>query len=141
MVKEEDGVLLTEIISEEDSSEDGGVEEHDVDDEDELSTTENNVGENISSEEAELIVNNVTPVSVEKRKRGRPSSANKTKKAKQPAETPVDNWEEIVRSDDMRLHEFRFIPTKVPGVLADLDDTSTAYQCFTELLIQKCKKY
>ena len=42
-------------------------------------------------------------------------------------------WREIHSNTDTRLHEFRFIPAKPPGVLADLDGTSTPLQCFGTL--------
>lgn len=44
-----------------------------------------------------------------------------------------DKWKEVVNGDDMRLHKFRFIPAKNPGVLSDLDSNSSAYECFLEL--------
>ena len=34
----------------------------------------------------------------------------------------------MVGDDDTRKHKFRFIPAKQPGVHADLDETSTAFQ-------------
>ena len=39
----------------------------------------------------------------------------------------------MVGDDDLRKHQFRFIPAKQPGVHADLNETSTAFQCFFEL--------
>ena len=38
----------------------------------------------------------------------------------------------MVGDDDLRKHQFRFIPAKQPGVHADLNETSTAFQCFFE---------
>ena len=35
-----------------------------------------------------------------------------------------------VGEQDNRLHAFRFIPSKEPGVQADLNGDSKAYQCF-----------
>ena len=34
---------------------------------------------------------------------------------------------------DLRLHEFRFIPAKEPGVQAELDESSSTLKCFFEL--------
>jgi len=35
--------------------------------------------------------------------------------------------------DDFRTHKFRFMPSKQPGVQADLNTQSTPFQCFVEL--------
>ena len=70
-----------------------------------------------------------------KQKRGRPkgtSTANKNQQREQPDEN-VDECNEVVGDNDLRLHEFRFIPAKEPGVQAQLDESSSALRCFFEL--------
>ena len=61
-----------------------------------------------------------------------PSTANKNQQRKQPDEN-VDEWNEVVGDNDLRLHQFRFIPAKEPGVQAQLDESSSAPKCFFEL--------
>lgn len=42
----------------------------------------------------------------------------------------IDKWE-VVDDHDKGKDEFQFIPTKHPGVNANLDDRFTAFRCFT----------
>ena len=70
-----------------------------------------------------------------KKKRGHPkgsSTANKNQQRGQPDEN-VDEWNEVVGDNNLRLHEFRFIPAKEPGVQAQLDESSSVLKCFFEL--------
>ena len=77
------------------------------------------------------------------KKRGRPkgpSTANKNQQRGQPDEN-VDEWNEVVGDNNLRLHEFRFIPAKEPGVQAQLDESSSVLKCFfLNYSIQKCKQ-
>ena len=85
----------------------------------------------IGAPEDNEILQNIPVVS---RKRGRPSTeASAKKKANNLSDATTNVWEEIHSNTDTRQHEFRFIPAKPPGVLADLDGTSTPLQCFSTL--------
>ena len=88
---------------------------------------------NDASESNSVIVE--TSVVGQKIKRGRPSSSTKATQPVRGAATNdnVDVWNEVVEDNDIRLHEFRFIPVEMSGLLADLHGTSTAHQCFSEL--------
>jgi len=74
---------------------------------------------------------------VKKKRRGRPSNDSSQRKKAQPSNAATvdddDIWEEVIVDQDFRQQEFRFVPAKEPGVLADLDGSSTPYDCFTEL--------
>ena len=77
------------------------------------------------------VLQNVPIVS---RKRGCPSAeASAAKKQANLSNVTTNVWREIHSNTDTRLHEFRFIPAKPRGVLADLDGTSTPLQCFGTL--------
>ena len=149
--------VLSKSDAEEDFSGDE-IEEHEEGDEqqeneEENVPEENGVESNVDIEIANEpetneidTVEDAAPVIGGKRKRGRPSTTTKHPATAANANVPAaaaapqrqqpndnDTWEKIVGDEDIRLHEFRFIPAKVPGVLADLDSNSSAYKCFLEL--------
>ena len=77
------------------------------------------------------VLQNVPIVS---RKRGCPSAeASAAKKQANLSNVTTNVWREIHSNTDTRLHEFHFIPAKPPGVLADLNGTSTPLHCFGTL--------
>ena len=68
-----------------------------------------------------------------KRRRSKvPSTANKNQQREEPDEN-VDELNEVVGDNDLRLYEFRFVPAKEPGVQARLDESSSVLKCFFEL--------
>ena len=143
--EEEEEVLYTESESEEEFSEAEEVEPSDLqlldyDDENSipLAITQTEAGEDGSSnvDNVDEVDDNVflqDLVVGDQRKRGRPPATKAKKSGLAQQHDNVDEWEEVVGDDDMRTHEFRFIPAKQPGVHAELDGTSTVFQCFIEL--------
>ena len=104
------------------------------------------------STQTESVDNDEPGPSVIKKKRGRPSGQGKSAKKKSKnsthqADSGDDDddgdmkWHEIVAGEeDFRHHEFRFIPHRDPGVHANLNGDSSAYDCFVELFTDEVQE-
>ena len=104
----------------------------------------------LSDKDRDEFDGNLSGNSSKKRKRGRPSlatlsnttavSSSSPSSNRKNITTPIDTWNEINSNPDSRKHEFRFIPSKQPGVNADLNGDSTPLDCFFTLFDEEVQE-